>query len=594
MRLRLPLSLLLVPALLASAGPGLPRLRAAAAAEPAQVRDTPARRQGNASIRGVVVDGMTGAPIRRAAVSLVIEEPDREGSRVEATTADTNGQFEFAGVPGGRVQVTASRVGYFDYDNIWNGEPEEPQWQTVAPGQRIQGVRIALYRGGVVAGRVLDEFGEPAVGVEIDVLRREPGNRGGGVRTTSSPITPTTDDTGAFRVWGLPPGEYLVGARPNRFVADTPADEEARRQGYAATYFPGTASLSNARAVRVEPGRETAGVSFGLLMVPLATVRGTVQLPPDTSGRAINLGVGLVAPERLDGYVTRGARPREDGSFEIPRLAPGTYQITARHFQTGGVEYWGTAEIAVNGGDLDGVAIPMRAGAIVRGRVHTENGDPVGVPVMVSLRTDDTTRAPQPRPVRTYSDGSFRLEGAFGAQLVRAVEARMIPGSEAPGINVRALQEVTPATRPLTTWWLKSITLNGRDVTDEPVDFSRGDVMLDITMTNRMASVRGSVSWNRTASRRRPSVIIFPDDDTRWMRGSRAIGASEVDEAGRFDVRGMPAGDRYLAVAVDGAARSVLAQPEMLQALRALATPLRIDDGGMHELALTAVPRPRP
>ena len=594
MRLRLPLSLLLVPALLASAGPGLPRLRAAAAAEPAQVRDTPARRQGNASIRGVVVDGMTGAPIRRAAVSLVIEEPDREGSRVEATTADTNGQFEFAGVPGGRVQVTASRVGYFDYDNIWNGEPEEPQWQTVAPGQRIQGVRIALYRGGVVAGRVLDEFGEPAVGVEIDVLRREPGNRGGGVRTTSSPITPTTDDTGAFRVWGLPPGEYLVGARPNRFVADTPADEEARRQGYAATYFPGTASLSNARAVRVEPGRDTAGVSFGLLMVPLATVRGTVQLPPDTSGRAINLGVGLVAPERLDGYVTRGARPREDGSFEIPRLAPGTYQITARHFQTGGVEYWGTAEIAVNGGDLDGVAIPMRAGAIVRGRVHTENGDPVGVPVMVSLRTDDTTRAPQPRPVRTYSDGSFRLEGAFGAQLVRAVEARMIPGSEAPGINVRALQEVTPATRPLTTWWLKSITLNGRDVTDEPVDFSRGDVMLDITMTNRMASVRGSVSWNRTASRRRPSVIIFPDDDTRWMRGSRAIGASEVDEAGRFDVRGMPAGDRYLAVAVDGAARSVLAQPEMLQALRALATPLRIDDGGMHELALTAVPRPRP
>jgi hypothetical protein len=76
---------------------------------------------------------------------------------------------------------------------------------------------------------------------------------------------------------GLAPGDHLVGARPNRFVADTPADEEARRQGYAATYFPGTASLSNARAVRVEPGRETAGVSFGLLMVPLATVRGTVQ-----------------------------------------------------------------------------------------------------------------------------------------------------------------------------------------------------------------------------------------------------------------------------------------------------------------------------
>jgi hypothetical protein len=95
----------------------------------------------SAVIRGVVVDGVTGAPIRRAAVSLVIEQPDRESSRVIATTADGAGQFEITGVPAARVQVTASRTGYFDYDNLWNGEPEEPQWQTVGPGQRIQGVR---------------------------------------------------------------------------------------------------------------------------------------------------------------------------------------------------------------------------------------------------------------------------------------------------------------------------------------------------------------------------------------------------------------------------------------------------------------------
>lgn len=550
-------------------------------------------RPGTAVIRGVVVDGASGAPLRRAAVSLVIEEPDLEASRVVATTADTNGQFEFTGVPAGRVQVTASRTGYFDYDNLWNGEPEEPQWQVVATGQRIQGVRIALYRGGVVTGRVLDEFGEPAAGVEVEVLRREPGDHGGSVRTISSAITPTTDDTGTFRVWGLAPGDYLVGARPNRFVADT-NDAASRREGYATTFYPGTPSLANARAVRVTPGKDTGGVSFQLVSVPLSTVRGVVQLPPETDGRAVNLGVGLVAPQRLDGYVTRGARARNDGSFELSRLAPGTYQVTARLFQQGGVEFYGTTDVEVTGADVDGVYVPLRAGAIVRGRVVSDSGDPLTVPVMISLSAEGTTPPPGGRPVRSYSDGSFRLEGAFGRQRVRAVEARLIPGAEAPGINVRALQDVTPATRPLTTWWLKSITMNGRDVTDEAIDFDQGNVALEVVMTNRASSVRGTVAWNRAGGTRRPSVVVFVDDDTRWTRPSRLVGASEVDEAGRYDVRGLPPGERYLAVAVDGAARAVLAKPEMLAALRSLATPLRIDDGGVHELPLTAVPRPRP
>ena len=583
--------LVLTASLLASGPVVHPRSVANDAGAQAPARDLPARR-GTAVIRGVVVDGVTGGPIRRAAVSLVIEEPDREGSRVVSTTADAAGQFEFAGVPAARVQITASRVGYFDYDNLWNGEPEEPAWQPVVDGQRMQGVRIALYRGGVVAGRVLDEFGEPAVGVEIEVLRREPGDNGASVRTTSSPITPTTDDTGTFRVWGLAPGDYLVGARPNRFVAEA-SDAVARREGYASTYYPGTASLATARAVRVEPGKDTAGVSFALVTVPLATLRGTVQLPPDTPGRSVTVGVGLVAPQRLDGYVTRGTRVRDDGGFELTRLAPGTYQVTARSFQTGGVEYWGTAEVEVAGSDLDGVAIPLRAGAIVRGRVVNDAGEPVGVAVMVSVTTDGE-RAPTPRPARTYSDGSFRLEGAFGTQHLRVVEARMIPGADAPGINVRTLQEVTPATRALTTWWMKSISLDGRDVTDERLDFDHGDVTLLVTMTNRASSVRGTVAWTRAPGRRRPAVVVFVDDDTSWTRPSRLVGASEVDEAGRYDVRGLPAGERYLAVAVEGAARAVLARPEMLAALRALATPLRIDEGGTHEIALTAVPRPRP
>lgn len=587
---KLPMRSLSVAALLAVLAAGAPSTGKAQITGP---RDTPAQRPGTAVIRGVVVDGATGAPLRRAAVSLLVEDLDRESSRSVAATTDANGLFEFTRVPAGRVQVTASRTGYFAYDNVWNGEPEEIDWQTIAEGQRVQGVRIALWKGGVIGGRVLDEYGEPAAGVEIEVLRREPGDQGGSVRTTSSAFTPVTDDTGAFRVWGLAPGDYIVGARPNRFTADA-AGDDARREGYATTYYPGTASLSGARTIRVAAGRDTAGVAFSMVAVPLARITGTVQLPPETSGRFVNLGVGLVAPQRLDGYVTRGARARDDGSFELSRLAPGTYQVTARYFGQGGAEYYGTTQIEVNGQDLEGLVVPMRPGAVVRGRVVNELGEPVGVPVMVSLTAAAGGEAPSPAPARTYSDGSFRLEGVFGLQRVRAVEARVIPGAEVPGINVRRLQDVTPATRARTTWWLKSIAVNGRDVTDEPIDIDPSGAMLDIVMTNRASSVRGPVSWNRQRNPRKPVVVVFVDDDSRWTRPSRFVGTSEVDDDGRYDVRGLPAGARYLAVAVEGASRAAVVRPEMLQELRPLALPLRVEDGGTHELGLTAVPRPRP
>ena len=153
---------------------------------------------------------------------------------------------------------------------------------------------------------------------------------------------------------------------------------------------------------------------------------------------------------------------------------------------------------------------------------------------------------------------------------VQAVEALLIPGAESPGINVRALQDVTPASRALTTWWVKSITLNGRDVTDEPIDFDQGDASLDITMTNRTAIVRGTVAFTRGGR-------TSPSGGGGVRRRRHAVGTAdaggrhgEVDDSGRFEVRGLPPGDRYLAVAVEGVSRAVLARPEMLAAVRAV------------------------
>ena len=78
------------------------------------------------------------------------------------------------------------------------------------------------------------------------------------------------------------------------------------------------------------------------------------------------------------------------------------------------------------------------------------------------------------------------------------------------------------------------------------------------------------------------------------MPQSIGIRTAAVRADGTFSLRGLPAGDRYLIVAVEALESFDLWNDGMLTALRTAATPLRIEDGGLQEVALTAVPRPRP
>ena len=81
----------------------------------------------------------------------------------------------------------------------------------VADGQIVEKVTIALPRGGVITGRISDDVGDPVAGVQVQVLRY--GFTPGGRRLMPVARGDRTDDTGAFRVYGLPPGDYYVSAK---------------------------------------------------------------------------------------------------------------------------------------------------------------------------------------------------------------------------------------------------------------------------------------------------------------------------------------------------------------------------------------------
>src|SRR5207302_9158669 len=156
-------------------------------------------------ISGRVVTADSGRPVKRARV--LASAAELAGGR--GTLTDDTGAFELADLPAGRYTVVASKTGFI---TLSFGQRRPMQAGTplqLTDGQELKGVDFSLPRGGAIAGRILDEDGEPMPGASVRVMRYQyqQGDRrlvqaGGG----------QTDDKGQYRVWGLMPGDYYVTA----------------------------------------------------------------------------------------------------------------------------------------------------------------------------------------------------------------------------------------------------------------------------------------------------------------------------------------------------------------------------------------------
>src|SRR5262245_41495546 len=136
-------------------------LQVAQAAQPAP---TPL---GTAVLRGHVFATDTGQPLRKALVRLVANEI-REN---RTTTTDENGVYEFKEVRAGRYTVSASKGSYVPVSYGQERATDAPKPLDILDNQLVERVDFSLPRGGVIRGRVVDEYGEPAPEVQIATER---------------------------------------------------------------------------------------------------------------------------------------------------------------------------------------------------------------------------------------------------------------------------------------------------------------------------------------------------------------------------------------------------------------------------------------
>lgn len=216
-------------------------------------------------IQGRVMSA-TGAPIRGAEIRA------RESSGRENRLATTNehGEFELRDLIPGTWTLSASKSGFISQQYGQKRAFSAPESLQVGTRQRLQ-ADFTLDRAGAISGRVFDEFGDPVAGARVQVLRSRMTS---GRRTlTPTGVGDQTDDTGAFRLYALPPGDYYIGATLNAAADDAPP---VRLTLGVQTYYPGTPSVAEARRIRLGAGEEQANLLFALSPVRAVRVSGTV------------------------------------------------------------------------------------------------------------------------------------------------------------------------------------------------------------------------------------------------------------------------------------------------------------------------------
>lgn len=545
-------------------------------------RDTqrPAAPEGTAVISGRVLAADTGRPLKRARVMVIA--PGGRGVRPHAATSDDLGRYRVDALPAGTYTVQATKTGYVDAQYgqrraALGGTPLE-----IADAQQVANVDVRLQRGGVITGRILDEDGEPLGRVLVTVLRYQYLR---GQKQLAPAGGDQSDDRGSFRIFGLPPGEYLLSATapgPERLIVPLMeaagrgggrglagmavvvgrgggrgvVDEEPESTGYAPTYYPGATMSAEAARLKLSAAQELAGLDFQLQLVPLATVRGFVS---EARGNVV-----LVPEDGIGGLPGQGLRAgvQSDGSFVIRNVPPGKYTAVALVEQgLFGTETSSAMQpLTVSGSDVNLALVPVKSARIVGNLTFESAGTPTPTSYdgfrVNAVPLDNMIMLPRTnRPADVQGNGVVTLSGLMpGRYAIQATGAR--------------------------GWTMKAATLGGRDVSDEPFEIKGGESLseLNVVFVDRSSGASGTVRSGGNPAPAGLAVIAFPAEDKLWRPQTRRIQAARTDQAGAFRFNNLPPGD-YLIVAVDDVEPGEWFDPAFLESIRDRAARFSLDEG---------------
>jgi hypothetical protein len=397
-----------------------------------------------------------GQPMGGAQVIALSVGRSRITGGMQMTNCDAEGNFKLTGLSSGVYSLLVNSPGYVSV---------EDQSRKYRIGESVI---IQMSRGGVITGRVTDEFGEPMVGfnVSADRVRDSEGRpyRSIAVMDVMN-SSRMTDDRGVYRIYGLKPGAYVVGV--NGAFSMPPGPE--RISSEPPSYHP-SSPRSAAGEINLRGAEEVSGVDIRARGGRGRAISGTVS--GETQGEGLVNGATVMLLSAAGKQVVGTTTLINGQNFSLRGVEDGEYELVAIRFnETMDFAVSAPRRVVVRGADVNGVELKLLKLGSISGRVVIYAAKE-GCQTADQFRVEESLLAlkREDQGPTVFDDGLFtEMAGIFWGSATPEKDGSFIAKGLKAGhyrVNANLYDE---------NWYVRAIT---RTTAPKPIDVSRAGITL--------------------------------------------------------------------------------------------------------------------
>lgn len=387
---------------------------------------------------------------------------------VRTALTNAEGEFKLSGLGAAPYTLTAQLPAYV-MTPLTNSLGEIQHFH---PGATAN---IQMFKGGVITGKVVAQSEEPLSGLMVRAIRL---HDAAGQPVSSVNYRRRTDDRGVYRIFGLPPGTYLIGTDGTAVDWSFEADDQIED---APTFHPAS-TRETAAELTINGGDELSGIDIRYRAERGRRISGKVF--GASGGFGINVYLKPAGSEALlasEWLQVRNYKVENGLGFSFQGVADGEYDLAAE--RRNGDDEGGFAaprRVTVRGADLSGIELRLTPFSAVTGKLVLEappKTQPTekACPSPRNAALEETAVHLLPEPLPRFGNlpvGYPTRQGDFTLRHLSAGRYFIAPQLASP------------------TWYLRSVTAPDATRPGQKTDLARAGLLLkageklkDVTLT---------------------------------------------------------------------------------------------------------------